>query len=175
MARRLPIVLIGLRGSGKSTLGKALARQQGLDFLDLDDLTAGALGHSSAGEAFNAAGERAFRAAEARALAEVLARPFLGVLALGGGTPTAPGAADLLVPPARVVYLRSSPGTLRRRLAATDVAARPSLTGAPMLDEIDAVFAVRDPLYQRLADLVIQTDAMDEAQACAALRAAAFL
>lgn len=167
----LPIILIGLRGSGKSTLGRALAARLRLDFLDLDDLTAEALGFRTAGEAFAGAGESAFRRAETQALQNLLGRSFRGVLALGGGTPTAPGASDLLGPPSSIVYLRAQPGTLRARLAPTDHASRPSLTGAPMLDEIDAVFARRDPLYQRLARATIDTDAMTFEQALHALKA----
>jgi shikimate kinase len=172
MARRLPVILIGLRGSGKSTLGRALAARQGAEFLDLDTLTPGLLGFATTGEAFAGAGETEFRRAEARALREVLAGPFAGILSLGGGTPTAPGVPDLLAPPARVVYLRAAPGTLRARLMGTDASERPSLTGAPMLDEIEEVWARRDPLYRGLARVIIESDAMTPEQMLHALVAA---
>lgn len=155
------VILIGLRGAGKSTAGAALARRAGLPFIDLDDRTAAALGHPTAAAAFEA-GEPAFRAAEAASLRAVLAGPS-AVLALGGGTPTAPGAADLIRAArasghARTLYLRASPATLRARLAATDLAARPSLTGTHALDEIGTIFTARDARYSELADTIIETD-----------------
>lgn len=164
MAEHHPnLLLIGLRGSGKSTIGRALADREGRPFLDLDDVTAGFLLCGSVAEAWARHGEAGFREAEARALAAAL-RDDGRVIALGGGTPTAPGAADLIGAATRegravVVYLRCSPEDLRRRLAMLHEAAlanRPSLTGRNALDEIPAVFAQRDPLYVSLASRVVE-------------------
>lgn len=156
------LILLGLRGSGKSTLGRKLARRLGRAFTDLDDLTPAELGEASVADAFSKHGQPAFRAAEARAL-EKLLRADGQVIALGGGTPTAPGAADLLreaqrAGRARLIYLRASAATLRLHLKGSHNAHRPSLTGKPMLDEIDEVLAQRDGPYRELADLVIETD-----------------
>ncbi|MBY0262467.1 MAG: hypothetical protein K2Q20_08995, partial [Phycisphaerales bacterium] len=85
------IVLIGLRGSGKSTLARLLAKRLGLIPVDLDDRTPGFAGQPTVAAVFANLGEPAFREAEARALRQALAEPGI-VLALGGGTPTAPGA-----------------------------------------------------------------------------------
>ena len=155
------LVLIGLRGAGKTSVGPLVARQLSRVFIDLDDVTARLLGATSPAEAWKRHGEPAFRGAEVRALREVLAADDR-VVALGGGTPTAPGAEALLsgeqaAGRAVVVYLRAMPGALRARLAPTDLALRPSLTGADPLAEIEAVFAARDPLYQGTADEVIET------------------
>lgn len=155
------LILIGLRGSGKTTVGGLLAARLGRPFVDLDDVVAKALGAATPGEAWRARGEAAFRAAELAALRDVLHTPGR-VLSLGGGTPTAPGAADLLraeraTGRARIVYLAAAPEILRRRLSGTDLAARPSLTGKGVLDEIDTVHAARDGLYRTLADAVIDT------------------
>lgn len=167
-APRVHVVLMGLRGSGKSTVSRALAQLVGLPALDLDDATARALGHTSVGAAWAAMGEPAFRAAEAAQLRSTLAMPPQ-VLALGGGTPTAPGAADLLRAAARdgtavIVYLSAPPAVLRARLAAASMTDRPSLTGASPLDEIEAVYARRDPIYRGLAthivDASMQVDAI---------------
>ncbi len=160
----LPIYLLGLRGSGKSTLGRSLAARLRVLFVDLDDVTASILRCSTPAEALNTHGQPAFRVAELRALASPgVARAK--VVALGGGTPTAPGAHDVLRKSgATLVYLRATPHTLRERLASTDLASRPSLTGADALAEIDTVFERRDPIYLALADQVIDVDAMDEAQ-----------
>lgn len=156
------VILMGLRGSGKSTLGRALAQRRGVGFVDLDDRTLALLGVPTASEAFSRLGEPAFRAAETRALQQALAEPDVGVIALGGGTPTAPGAEPLLRAAAQsadLIYLRCTPAELRRRLDITGGpdANRPSLTGRDPLDEITEVFNARDPLYTRLATRVLES------------------
>jgi len=156
------LVLMGLRGAGKSTVGQIVAAVLHREFVDLDDRTARLLGSRTPGVAFAAHGESVFRVAEYRALTSAMAVP-MQVISLGGGTPTAPGAAQLLEEQrdlcrAVIVYLRMEPSALRARLEATDVSQRPSLTGAGTLDEIDAVFRARDPLYRRLASKVIDTE-----------------
>lgn len=165
-ARPATLVLMGLRGSGKSTLGRLVAARAGAEFIDLDDLAAGLLGTGTLAELWARHGEARFRDAEAKALAGLeLGRAGLAprVVALGGGTPTAPGAADLLRECERagaisLVYLRASPDTLRARLAPIDTAARPSLTGKGTLEEIELVFAARDPLYLALATCVVDVE-----------------
>lgn len=160
------IVLIGLRGSGKSTVGRAVAGRLGVPFVDLDDRTAELLNAPTAAAAIDTHGFGAFRAAETQALVAALDHVGeRGVLALGGGTPTAPGAAEALREAAEAgvatnVYLRVTPGELRSRLAATDTSTRPSLTGAGTLGEIDAVFAERDPSYLALAGCVLECDGL---------------
>jgi shikimate kinase len=152
---RKHVLLIGLRASGKSTLGAALAAALGAEFVDLDDLTARALGFAVAGEAFRRAGEEAFRAAESGALRSAVdSTPR--VIALGGGTPTAPGAAamiDALRQSGRaiVVFLDPPVATLESRLRA-HAGNRPSLTGAGVVDEVEEIARRRRPLYAALAD-----------------------
>lgn len=153
-------MLIGLRGSGKSTLGRALAAAQGCVFVDLDEVTPQVMGFGSVAEAWGARGESEFRAAEAAALQEALRGDGV-VIALGGGTPTAPGCAERLIEERRagrvvVAYLRAEPAALRERLRGRIDASRPSLTGKDPLAEIDDVFAARDPLYQRLATRMVE-------------------
>ncbi len=156
------ILLMGLRASGKSTLARTLAQRAGLAAIDLDIFTLNDLDAHTVEDAWQSHGEHAFRRAETRVLARCLATPAPTVIALGGGTPTAPGAADLLrdtrdANRAFLIYLRVPLDTLRSRLAATpDDPNRPSLTGTPAHDEIDIVFSQRDPLYSDLADLVLE-------------------
>lgn len=154
---------MGLRGSGKSTLGRELGALLGRAFVDLDVVTLRALGHASASEAFGAVGEAGFRAAEVAALGAVL-RDGGQVVALGGGTPTAAGAAELLRGErgrgsAWVVYLHAAPEVLRARLAGTNLANRPALLGRDALDEIGRVYAARDGLYRELADVIVEVGA----------------
>ena len=163
------LVLIGLRGSGKSTIGRIVADAAGLPFADLDDRTPALLDARDAADAINTQGLRAFRDAEFTALGSELepSCSFQRVLALGGGTPTAPGAADLLMKERDdgrilIVYLHASPSVLRDRLRGTETASRPSLTGADMLDEIETVYLQRDALYRTLADHTLEAGEQDE-------------
>jgi shikimate kinase len=156
------IVLIGLRGSGKTTVARHAAARAGRVFIDLDVVTARVLGASSVRDAWARHGEAAFRRAETRALADSL-RNQGAVVALGGGTPTAPGAAELLrlerdAGRCRVVYLSATAAALRERLRSADNSDRPSLTGADPLDEIEVVLGQRDRLYRELASTTVETD-----------------
>lgn len=165
------IVLIGLRGSGKSTLGPRLAERLGLRFVDLDERTAALLGSAAPGEALRTHGIDRFRMAEAEALCATLDEG-VGVLALGGGTPTAPGAADLLRDRAQqgrlqMLYLHASPSLLAERIAASGAPERPSLTGADPAAEVGTLYAQRDPLYRGLAQGVLHTDGVSEDAALA--------
>lgn len=153
---------MGLRGSGKSTLGRALAAALGAPCTDLDERTAARLGATTAGEAFRRFGENAFRTAESEALEEVLAATPC-ILALGGGTPTAPGAADLIACARRegrayVVFLDPPLDVLTARLR-VETGDRPSLTGRGVIEEMEEIAARRRPLYAALADLVVGRDA----------------
>ncbi len=167
---------MGLRASGKTTLGQALAAHLSRPFVDLDEVAAAMLGCVDVPEVWAMHGPAAFRGAEVGALRQILdagANPP-AVIALGGGTPTAPGAGDLLREHARagrivLVYLRASPQTLRARLERTDLDERPSLTGEGVLDEVAGVFRQRDPLYRELATRLLETDGLTPAQAQDAL------
>lgn len=161
------VLLIGLRCSGKSTAGKLLARRLGWPFIDLDEKTAARMRCANAAEALRTEGEAAFRVAEMQALREVLAVREPTVIALGGGTPTAPGAPALLLDAqagrvAVVAYLRATPELLAERLRADGEQSRPSLTGAPAADEVATLFLRRDPLYSRLADKIIDASGTPE-------------
>jgi shikimate kinase len=170
------LILIGLRGSGKTTAGRLAADLLGRDFTDLDEETARLLNAPTVAEAWRERGEPAFRRAEVRALRSALARDRQ-IVALGGGTPTAPGACELLraeqaAGRARVLYLWAPAAALRERLRGTDLASRPSLTGADPLTEIEHVLAQRDDLYRTVADLVITTEAHSPDEVAMLVRAA---
>jgi shikimate kinase len=151
------LILIGLRASGKSTLGRRLAAEFGAPFVDLDDRTALLLGAATVGEAFRAAGEHRFREAESEALRTALAEAPQ-IIALGGGTPTAPGAAARLSAArdagnAVIVFLDAALEELAARLA-RDAGDRPTLTGLGVVAEIEEIARARRPLYAALADFV---------------------
>lgn len=158
------VILIGLRGSGKTTVGRVLASRTGRQAVDLDTLTPGILGAETVAEAWATHGEPAFRAAEVTSLRAALTTDSPAILSLGGGTPTAPGAVDLLnharSTGAHVIYLHASPTELSARLLASDNSHRPSLTGRPStsIEEVTQIYEVRDELYRSLANLVVEVD-----------------
>lgn len=131
--------------------------------MDLDERTAGVLGVASAGEGLRARGEAAFRKAEVRALQEALDEKGDLVVALGGGTPTAPGAAAMIReassgPRWLVVYLSLSTEALRDRLRGLHAEDRPALTGMGTVGEVATLYAQRDPVYRALASHVIEAE-----------------
>lgn len=167
------VLLMGLRASGKTTLGQMLATRLKRAFVDLDDVTAARLGCVDVPEAWSRHGLEAFRHAEADALKDVLTHTGQ-IIALGGGTPTAPGAEAILrnavaARTIHLVYLRATPATLRARLMLTDTASRPSLTGGDVIDEVQRVFDARDRLYQSLATHTINVDALHERETIEAI------
>lgn len=164
----LPVLvfLIGLRGSGKSTIGRLIANRLKRPFVDLDDEVLAMFKEGSVTEVWETHGEAAWRRAETDATRAIMRSPSGQIVAMGGGAAMVPGIAGGLAEAAEhglaiVIYLRAMPETLRRRLA-TDVGDRPSLTGQGVVDEIDAVFAARDPVYRSLAMTILDIDALDE-------------
>lgn len=170
---QLNFILIGLRGSGKSTLGRLLAQQLGRDFVDLDGIVAQRMNASGPGEAIERDGIDAFRATETQALRSVQGT-HNQIIALGGGTPTAPGAAELLRENgSRIIYLRGKPETLRERMAQADNTDRPALVGDDALGEIETLFNQRDDLYRGLSESIVHIDGVGETSALRALIALA--
>lgn len=160
MAEAPNLLLIGLRGSGKSTIARALAEYQERRWIELDDLVLARFpDRASISEIFANEGESRFREEETAVLRAVLERERGAVIALGGGTPMAPGAGDVIREAEgrrriRVAYLRHAPATLRSRLeeqGGAAQAARPALTESGALDEIEQIHRQRDPLYRALA------------------------
>lgn len=157
------IILMGLRGCGKSTLGELLAQRTNRSWIDLDPLTAIEAGFTDPAQAF-AHDQAAFRAAESRALASVLkAHATNAIISLGGGTPTAPNAQALLAeanPPCLIVYLHASPKFLAARLTPAELAKRPSITGAHPKEEMQHIYSDRDPLYRALANVIMDVESL---------------
>ena len=140
-------------GSGKSSAGAQLARRLGLAFYDSDQWIE-AQRRQSVSSIFAELGEAAFRDMEAQALRELLRRDGC-VLATGGGAVLRPANRQLLRAHAWVVYLRSSPEQLWRRLRG-DVR-RPLLQVADPLQRLRDMHAERDELYRACAHFVVNT------------------
>lgn len=160
------LALVGLRGTGKSTLGRLLAERLGWPFDDLDERLVDlappeAAGTAEAGEILERLGEPAFRELEGRALAEALAAPRPRVLATGGGVVEREANRRLLAS-CRCLWLRAAPEVLARRVAA-DRASRPSLLGLEPLEELRELERRRAPHYRALAELEVETGTKDAA------------
>jgi len=169
------VLLMGLRGSGKTTVGGLLARELDSEFIDLDDRVLATFAETTVADAWSAHGEQAWRAAEASVLHELLGRTAApdSVIALGGGTPMIESArgdieAARTAGTAKVVYLRCVVEELHRRLAGR-TGDRPSLTGGDPVGETAAVMAARDPVYRGLADHEYDVSTTSPPQAAAAL------
>ena len=140
-------------GSGKSTVGRQLSRRLRLPFFDSDQLIEQDLG-CTIKDYFAREGEAAFRDVEERVIREATKGPS-SVLATGGGAVLREANRAQLRAAGKVVYLRSTPEELYRRLRHDRV--RPLLQVADPLDKLRVMYAERDPLYREAAHYVIET------------------
>jgi shikimate kinase len=140
-------------GSGKSTVGRQLSRRLGLPFFDSDQVIEQRLG-CSIREFFAREGEAVFRDVEAQALAD-LAGGSPAVVATGGGAVLREDNRRVMRQGGKVVYLRSSPEELHRRLRHDTQ--RPLLQVADPMARLRAMHAERDPLYRDAAHFQIET------------------
>jgi len=148
------LVLIGLPGAGKSTVGPLLAERLGVGFFDFDAEIERRAGRSVPA-IIRTDGERVFRELERKLTAE-LASADAAVLAPGGGWVTRPDTVALLRPRARLVHLKVTPEAAIRRLGSARVA-RPLLDGEDPLARMTALEAARRTAYGS-ADWVIDTE-----------------
>jgi shikimate kinase len=158
------LLLIGYRGTGKSTVARLVADRLGWRWLDADVELERRAGKSIA-EIFADDGEGAFRELESQVLAE-LVRLDRHVLALGGGVVQRPENRELIKQAGTVVWLTADPETIQSRVAAdpTTAVRRPNLTASGGIDEIRALLAKREPLYRECATIVIDTSSRDLAE-----------
>lgn len=159
----LNLYLAGMRGSGKTTVGRAVAALLGWPFVDLDAVVQQRTGATVAA-IFARAGESGFRQMESAALAEVAARGNQ-VVALGGGACLAPGNRQLIRRTGRTVWLQAEPSVLGARIAADPVSRdqRPPLGGSGP-DDLAAILAARRDGYADCAGLVLATGAASPEQ-----------
>ena len=149
------ISLVGMPGSGKSTVGRHVARHLGLVFVDTDQRIEQRIG-CSIRSYFELHGEAAFREVEAQVIDEVTLSTEAGVIATGGGAVLLEPNRAALHQRTQVFYLRSTPEDLARRLRHDTH--RPLLQGsADPLKRLRALYQERDPLYRRCAHYVIET------------------
>ena len=149
----LPITLIGMPGSGKSTIGRHLARRIGAGFADTDAVIEQRIGEPIRSY-FEQHGEERFRDLETEVLADLIAHAP-GVMATGGGIVVRGENRQLLHARTTCVYLRSSAEELFRRLRHDTK--RPLLQVADPLGRLRELYAKRDPLYREASHFVVET------------------
>jgi shikimate kinase len=160
------IVLIGYRGTGKTTVAKQLALALAWDWVDADveiELKAG----RTIAAIFAEQGEPAFRELESQTLARLLGRSKL-VIAAGGGAVVRCENRKLLKRSQGVVWLQAAAETIWQRIQgdATTAARRPNLTGMGGLTEVQTLLAQRTPWYAECASLTVDTDGKSVAAIC---------
>ncbi|MEY4426240.1 MAG: hypothetical protein RL535_538, partial [Pseudomonadota bacterium] len=149
----LRIALVGLPGSGKSTIGRQLARRLGLVSIDTDHVIEQRLG-CSIREYFEREGEASFRDVE-QAVIDNVTQSHNGIISTGGGSVLRLANREHLHSRSHVVYLRSSPEEIFRRLR-HDLQ-RPLLQVDDPLTRLRDLYAIRDPLYRETAHFVVET------------------
>ncbi|WP_374591168.1 shikimate kinase [Aquabacterium sp.] len=149
----MTIALVGLPGGGKSTAGRQLARRIGFDLVDSDAVIEKRIG-CSIRSFFEREGEDRFRDIEEAVIAELVTQPRI-VLATGGGAVLREANRRALHERTTVVYLRSTPDELFRRLRHDTQ--RPLLQVADPLAKLKELYRVRDPLYRQTAHFVVET------------------
>lgn len=150
------IILIGYMGSGKSTVGKKAAKALEYDFLDTDALIEEEEGMSIS-KLFEEKGEPYFREKETETICRLMTEPKGKMIATGGGLVMKEGNAELLRKLGTVVYLKAESDTLLERLTGEN-SNRPLLKNGDLKEKIDTMLAIRGPVYEKTADVIIKTD-----------------
>jgi len=154
------IYLVGYRGSGKSTVAPLLAELLGFRCVDTDALLEERLCEPIS-SFFNRYGEAEFRRHESDVV-ESVGQASNQVISLGGGSVLAPQNQLAIRSTGKVVWLNCSVEALAKRLTQDHVrgTTRPSLTGMGVVQEIQSVLKVREPIYRGIADLIVDASAL---------------
>ncbi len=151
------LVLVGCRGSGKSTVGHHVAQRFGWGFIDLDEQITAEAGISIR-EIFATEGEAGFRRRE-REACQSLRRMRQHVIALGGGALASPDSRQLIKRIGKIIWLRAPAAVLWSRISIDPQTAanRPNLTSQGGLSELEATVAEREPQFEAASHHIIDT------------------
>jgi shikimate kinase len=155
----LRIFLVGYMGSGKSAMGRLLAREKGLNFIDLDTYIEGKY-HRTIAQIFAQEGEESFRKKEHDCLLEVAAFENV-VIATGGGAPCFFDHMEMMNTAGETIYLKLSPQHLAERLSATKAGVRPLIKdkkGDELLQFINNMLLKREPFYLKAKHIISGSD-----------------
>ena len=149
------LVLIGLMGAGKSTVGELCAQRLGRPFVDTDRIVEMQTGQSVA-EIFTTGGEREFRALEKQAVADACASPAPLVISCGGGAVLDPDGRKCMRASGVVVWLRANPEELAARVR-KNLHDRPLLPTTGAEQELARLEELRGPAYEATAHASVDT------------------
>ena len=148
------IVIIGFMGSGKTRVGKRLAKDFDIPFVDIDRVVTKKMNLSSK-EIFDRFGEPFYRALETTAVKALIEDPEQKVISLGSGLPMQEQNEKYIKKLGTVVYLKGSYETLKKRLE--NSSSNPQIEGADKADKIKKLLKQRDPVYAKFADVEMIT------------------
>ena len=154
------LVLIGLMGAGKTSVGQRCATALGCGFVDTDDVICATSGMNIP-EIFDLEGEAGFRLRERTAVAEVVASPETLVIACGGGAVVDADNRRALAGVGFVVWLTADPIELAARVTADGVTTRPLLSAGPTTATLTRLADARRDAYAAAADVSVATDGLD--------------
>jgi len=149
---RKPIVLVGMMGSGKSTIGKRLAYKLNMQFYDSDKVIEEREGLSAL-DIFEFRGEEYFRQKEITTIKEILDYGNV-VLSTGGGSFIIDEVRELIKQQAVSIWLKTNIETIHERVSRRNT--RPLLSGDNKLEVIQKLSAERDPIYEQ-ADIIVES------------------
>ncbi|MCR5773916.1 MAG: shikimate kinase [Lachnospiraceae bacterium] len=160
----MSLILEGFMGSGKSAVGRMLARKTGTDLIDTD-AEIEKRQQKSIPEIFERSGEEAFRQMETSMLQGLLLSDVNAVISLGGGTPVREANRSYIRQLGKVIYLKASADILINRLR-RGVGERPMLAGGDLETRVHELLEKRESAYLSLADEVIEVFEDDVTTVC---------
>lgn len=161
----LNVVLVGFMGSGKTTVGRQLARRLGYEFVDVDEVVEREAGQTI-NQIFEKQGESVFRQLEVGVISKV-AQGERQVIACGGGAVLDSRNVETLKHSGLLVYLRVSPKVLYQRVK--DANFRPLLKVSDPQRRLKELLYQREEVYQKVADLIVDTTSLTIDQTIATL------
>ena len=150
------IVIIGFMGSGKTRVGKRLAQEMGLPFVDVDKAITKKM-KMTVKEIFQKFGEPFYRALETLEIRNLAEDSEKKVISLGAGLPLQEQNAKIIPELGTVVYIKGSAETLLGRLGESN---NPFLEGDNQEEKVRKMLKQRDPVYQKFADIIVETGVM---------------
>ena len=152
------VILIGFMGSGKSTVGKALARELGMNYVDTDEYIEHSAGMTIT-DIFESKGEEEFRRMETEALSKLMEESTGCVISTGGGVPLRQENVRVLKENGKIIYLTAANQVIYERIK--DDTDRPLLQGSDPYGKICTMMKERKAKYEKASDIIIDTNSND--------------